>query len=150
MQSTIILVHGVFAESSSWDHVTETLLGEGHRVIAYANPLRAIASDAAGLTELVRSVEGPKRRWQSAKPSGGHGACAVGDILRGKMAVPPASRTSASARGVVAHPQPDVRALSPPSPAASSSTDTSTRRHCLRRRHQPQETLADDREVLAG
>jgi pimeloyl-ACP methyl ester carboxylesterase len=59
MQPTIVLVHGAFAESSSWDGVTERLLGEGHRVIAYANPLRTIAGDAAGLTELVRSVEGP-------------------------------------------------------------------------------------------
>ena len=58
MQTTIILVHGAFAESSSWRGVTARLTPD-HRVIAYANPLRGIASDAAGLSELVRSIDGP-------------------------------------------------------------------------------------------
>jgi pimeloyl-ACP methyl ester carboxylesterase len=59
MKTTVILVHGAFAESSSWNDVTEKLLANGHRVVAYANPLRTIAGDAAGLTELVRSTYGP-------------------------------------------------------------------------------------------
>jgi pimeloyl-ACP methyl ester carboxylesterase len=59
MEPTIILVHGAYAESASWNDVAETLVSAGHRVIAYANPLRAIADDAAGLTELVRSIDGP-------------------------------------------------------------------------------------------
>ena len=59
MSSTIVLVHGAFAESSSWDDVAATLADEGHRVVAYANPLRGIADDSAGLTELVRSIDGP-------------------------------------------------------------------------------------------
>lgn len=58
MQTTIILVHGAFAESSSWHGVAARLIPD-HRVIAYANPLRGIASDAAGLSELVRSIDGP-------------------------------------------------------------------------------------------
>ena len=58
MQTTIILVHGAFAESSSWHGVAEKLPSE-HRVVAYANPLRGIAPDALGLTDLVRSVDGP-------------------------------------------------------------------------------------------
>jgi len=59
MQSTVILVHGAFAESSSWHAVAERLTTHGHRVIAYANPLRSIAYDAAGLTALVRTIDGP-------------------------------------------------------------------------------------------
>ena len=59
MTPTIILIHGAFAESSSWNDVADRLVDEGHRVIAYANPLRSVASDAAGLTELVRTVDGP-------------------------------------------------------------------------------------------
>ena len=59
MQPTIILVHGAYAESSSWNHVVETLASAGHPVIAYANPLRTIAGDAAGLSELVRTLDGP-------------------------------------------------------------------------------------------
>ncbi len=33
--------------------------GAGHRVIAWANPLRSVAGDAAALTSLVRSLDGP-------------------------------------------------------------------------------------------
>jgi pimeloyl-ACP methyl ester carboxylesterase len=59
MNPTIILVHGAFAESSSWNDVVAKLTGNGHRVIAYANPLRSIAGDAAGLTALVQTIDGP-------------------------------------------------------------------------------------------
>ena len=59
MKTTVMLVHGAFADSSSWNDVAERLAADGHRVIAYANPLRSVAGDAAGLTELVRTVDGP-------------------------------------------------------------------------------------------
>jgi pimeloyl-ACP methyl ester carboxylesterase len=59
MKPTIVLVHGAYAESSSWNDVITFLLREGHRVIAWAAPLRGLAQDAAGLTDLVRSIEGP-------------------------------------------------------------------------------------------
>jgi pimeloyl-ACP methyl ester carboxylesterase len=59
MPPTIVLVHGAFAESASWDRVIDSLLSAGHPVIAAANPLRGIASDAAAVSDLVRSVDGP-------------------------------------------------------------------------------------------
>ena len=59
MTATIVLVHGAYAESSSWNDVIAPLQAEGHRVIAWANPLRGVASDTAALTDLVRSIEGP-------------------------------------------------------------------------------------------
>jgi pimeloyl-ACP methyl ester carboxylesterase len=59
MRPTIVLVHGAFAESSSWDGVVDRLLDAGHPVIAVANPLRGLASDAAAVSDVVRSVEGP-------------------------------------------------------------------------------------------
>jgi pimeloyl-ACP methyl ester carboxylesterase len=59
MKPTIILVHGAYADSSSWNGVIEPLAADGHRVIAWANPLRGVATDAAALTDLVRSVDGP-------------------------------------------------------------------------------------------
>lgn len=59
MSSTIIFVHGAYAESASWDGVLDRLAGDGHRLIAFANPLRGLASDTALLTDLVRSVDGP-------------------------------------------------------------------------------------------
>lgn len=57
--STVVLVHGAFAESASWDGVIPTLVQAGHRVIAYANPLRSVAGDAAQLSALVQTLEGP-------------------------------------------------------------------------------------------
>jgi pimeloyl-ACP methyl ester carboxylesterase len=59
MPPTIILVHGAFAESSSWDGVIDPLLGAGHPVIAAPNPLRSVATDAAAVSDLVRTVDGP-------------------------------------------------------------------------------------------
>jgi pimeloyl-ACP methyl ester carboxylesterase len=59
VKPTIILVHGAYAESSSWTGVVEPLAADGHRVIAWANPLRSVATDAAALSDLVRSVDGP-------------------------------------------------------------------------------------------
>jgi pimeloyl-ACP methyl ester carboxylesterase len=59
MKPTIVLVHGAFAESASWNNVIDALAGTGHPVIAAANPLRDLATDAASVGDLVRSVEGP-------------------------------------------------------------------------------------------
>ena len=50
MQPTVVLVHGAFAESSSWDDVVEPLVVDGYRVVAAANPLRGLASDAAAVS----------------------------------------------------------------------------------------------------
>jgi pimeloyl-ACP methyl ester carboxylesterase len=59
MQPTIVLVHGAFAESASWNGVIDPLVAEGHPVVAVANPLRGLASDAAAASDLVRTIEGP-------------------------------------------------------------------------------------------
>src|SRR3954469_15019081 len=59
MTPTIVLVHGAFAESSSWDGVIDPLVAEGHRVVAAANPLRGLAADAESVSDLVRTIDGP-------------------------------------------------------------------------------------------
>ena len=59
MRPTFVLVHGAFAESASWDAVIDPLLGADHAVIAAANPLRGLGSDAAAVSDVVRSIEGP-------------------------------------------------------------------------------------------
>jgi pimeloyl-ACP methyl ester carboxylesterase len=60
VRPTIVLVHGAFAESSSWDGVIDRLLAKSDlRVVAAANPLRGLAADAAAVSDLVRSIEGP-------------------------------------------------------------------------------------------
>jgi pimeloyl-ACP methyl ester carboxylesterase len=59
VRTTIVLVHGAFAESASWDGVIEPLMAEGHHVVAAPNPLRGLAADAASVSDIVRSIEGP-------------------------------------------------------------------------------------------
>ena len=59
MPPTIVLVHGAFAESASWDGVIDQLVGADHPVVAAANPLRSLAADAAAVSDVVRSIEGP-------------------------------------------------------------------------------------------
>jgi pimeloyl-ACP methyl ester carboxylesterase len=59
MPPTIVLVHGAFAESASWDRVIDPLKAAGHPVIAAANPLRGLTSDAAAVSDLVRTIDGP-------------------------------------------------------------------------------------------
>ncbi|OMQ13985.1 alpha/beta hydrolase, partial [Modestobacter sp. VKM Ac-2676] len=58
-QSTIVLVHGAFAESASWQGVITRLQAAGHPTIAAGNPLRSLAGDAASVRSVLASVEGP-------------------------------------------------------------------------------------------
>ena len=45
-QLTVLLVHGAFADSSSWAGVIERLQAKGTKVIAAANPLRGLVSQS--------------------------------------------------------------------------------------------------------
>jgi len=56
---TIVLVHGAFAESSSWEGVVRRLQAENYPVIAAANPLRGVRSDATYVGGIVDGVRGP-------------------------------------------------------------------------------------------
>jgi pimeloyl-ACP methyl ester carboxylesterase len=67
---TIAMVHGAFAESSSWNPVIEHLAHHGTQVvagperpfrdvIAIGNPLRSVAGDAAYVRDVVASIDGP-------------------------------------------------------------------------------------------
>jgi pimeloyl-ACP methyl ester carboxylesterase len=56
---TIVLVHGAFADSSSWTGVIAKLQEQGFPVVAVANPLRGLESDAAYVADVVKSVDGP-------------------------------------------------------------------------------------------
>ena len=55
---TVVLVHGAFAESASWDLVIERCLAE-LPVVAAANPLRSVAGDAAYVRDVIDRVDGP-------------------------------------------------------------------------------------------
>jgi len=56
---TIVLVHGAFAESASWDGVIALLLADGYPAVAVANPLRGVRSDADYLLSVLSAIEGP-------------------------------------------------------------------------------------------
>ena len=58
-QLTVLLVHGAFAESSSWAGVIERLQAKGIKVIAAANPLRGLKSDSAYVAALIDEIPGP-------------------------------------------------------------------------------------------
>jgi pimeloyl-ACP methyl ester carboxylesterase len=56
---TVLLVHGAFADSSSWAGVIERLHAKGVKVIAAANPLRGLKSDSAYVTAVIDEISGP-------------------------------------------------------------------------------------------
>ncbi|MGW7062652.1 alpha/beta fold hydrolase [Streptomyces sp. NPDC054904] len=56
---TVVLVHGAFADASSWNPVTQRLQQYGHPVIAVANPLRGLTHDAAQVAARLAAVPGP-------------------------------------------------------------------------------------------
>ncbi|HEY5808304.1 MAG TPA: alpha/beta hydrolase [Povalibacter sp.] len=56
---TVVLVHGAFADSSSWSGVAEQLQAHGVSVVAAANPLRGVAEDARYVSNLVNAIRGP-------------------------------------------------------------------------------------------
>ncbi len=56
---TIVLVHGAFAESASWNGVVTRLAAQGYPVVAVANPLRGLRSDAEYVAAVFRSIQGP-------------------------------------------------------------------------------------------
>jgi pimeloyl-ACP methyl ester carboxylesterase len=56
---TVVLVHGAFADASSWSGVIAALQSDGIPVVAPANPLRGLASDAAYLASVAAQIDGP-------------------------------------------------------------------------------------------
>ena len=56
---TVVLVHGAFAESASWDGVIARLQGHGYKAVAAANPIRSVSGDADFLASILDAIEGP-------------------------------------------------------------------------------------------
>jgi pimeloyl-ACP methyl ester carboxylesterase len=54
-----VLVHGAFADGSSWTSVIELLQQRGHTVVAPPNPLRGLATDSAYLASVLDQIDGP-------------------------------------------------------------------------------------------
>lgn len=58
-QPTVVLVHGAFAESASWNGVIDRLHAKSVSVVAAANPLRSVAGDAAYVRDVIAGIGGP-------------------------------------------------------------------------------------------
>jgi pimeloyl-ACP methyl ester carboxylesterase len=58
-QPTVVLVHGAWADGSSWAAVTRNLQADGFAVDVPPNPLRGLASDSAYLRSYLQSIAGP-------------------------------------------------------------------------------------------
>lgn len=56
---TVVLVHGAFADGSSWDKVIPLLKAAGLKVIAVQNPLDSLAGDVAVTNRAIASADGP-------------------------------------------------------------------------------------------
>jgi len=56
---TVVLVHGAWADSSSWDGVIGRLRQAGYPVVAAADPLEGLDQDSAAVASLLRSIKGP-------------------------------------------------------------------------------------------
>ena len=57
--ATVVLVHGAFADASSWNGVIALLQKQGVPVTAPPNPLRGIAADSAYLASVLEQIDGP-------------------------------------------------------------------------------------------
>lgn len=58
-QPTIVMVHGAWADTSSWDGELDALKAKGYTARAIANPLRNLAGDARSVAAFLETINGP-------------------------------------------------------------------------------------------
>src|SRR6266508_3488634 len=56
---TVVLVHGAWADSGSWDQVVADLQRQGYSVVAFPTPLRGLPDDSAYLAAFLGTISGP-------------------------------------------------------------------------------------------
>jgi len=59
VKPSIVLVHGAWADGSSWSRVVGLLQVQGYTVYVPPNPLRGLASDSAYIASFLQSITGP-------------------------------------------------------------------------------------------
>jgi pimeloyl-ACP methyl ester carboxylesterase len=59
VKPSVVLVHGAWADSGSWDRVTRRLQDQGFTVYAPPNPLQGLANDTATIANFLSSITGP-------------------------------------------------------------------------------------------
>ena len=60
----IVLIHGAFADGSSWSAVVEALQAKGYNVTATQFPLTSLADDVARLRQALAWQDGPASSWR--------------------------------------------------------------------------------------
>ena len=58
-ETTIVLVHGAWADGSSWNRIIPLLQAKGHRVIAVQVPLTSLEDDLAATKRIIADTAGP-------------------------------------------------------------------------------------------
>ncbi len=58
-RTTVVLVHGAFADGSAWDKVIPLLQAKGLHVVAVQNPLTSLADDVAATRRVLDAQTGP-------------------------------------------------------------------------------------------
>jgi pimeloyl-ACP methyl ester carboxylesterase len=56
---TVVLIHGAWADSSSWNEVVQRLQNAGYTVDTPPNPLRGLPNDSASVADYLRTISGP-------------------------------------------------------------------------------------------
>jgi pimeloyl-ACP methyl ester carboxylesterase len=113
---TVVLVHGAFADSSSWNGVIERLQAAGIQVTAAPNPLRGISHDSAYVASFHKQVPGPVLAVGHS-----YGGAVISNAATGLGNVVGRSRCSIrlrTARG----PPPSSRSIPPSSTTSSPPT----------------------------
>lgn len=59
VKPTVVLVHGAFADSTSWNGVVKILEKDGYPVIAAANPLRSLKGDSEYVANILAGIKTP-------------------------------------------------------------------------------------------
>src|SRR3954454_8890428 len=59
VKPTIVLVHGAWADASSWNGEVDELQAHGYLVRAIANPLENLTTDSGDVADFLRSIDGP-------------------------------------------------------------------------------------------
>src|SRR5690348_16115266 len=59
VKPSVVLVHGAWADSSSWSAVIARLQDQGYTAYSFPNPLRGPASDSAYLASFLATITGP-------------------------------------------------------------------------------------------
>lgn len=57
--ATVVVIHGAWADGSSWEPVIRRLQNEGFNVVAAPIPLTSLSDDAAALRRTIARTEGP-------------------------------------------------------------------------------------------